>query len=441
MGERELRETFATRTGALLSLIGVAVGLGNVWRFPYMVGRFGGAGFVLVYTVAVLALGIPALMAENALGRRTRRGPVGAFARVGLPGGRQVGWFLFFVICAANAYYCNAVGWVLYETVRSVAALVGVSYSAGAALPPASGFDGGTFGRQLLFTAIVIVSCGFVLLRGLRRGIERASRWIMPVLGIVVLLLVVRTLTLPGAGDGVRWYLLRLGPESFRGSVLVAAIGQAFFSLALGGTFMVVYGSYLDRSARLAPLAGATAFGDLGAGLLAGLAIVPAVLALGLEPDGGPAMLFSTMPEVFARMPAGNVVALLFFGGLFAAAYLSAVAAFEVLVAGLVDNTRLERRRAVPLAGGIVFLLALPPMINLEIFVRWDLTFGSGMQTLGGLLAVLAFGWCLSRNEAMKEIGPGLPNWAAVWLYRWLRYAVPGVIVVVAAWWLWTEVL
>jgi len=435
------RETFTTRFGALMTMIGVAVGLGNVWRFPYMVGRYGGAGFVVIYIVAVIAVGVPALVAEWSIGRHTRLGTAGAYARAGLPFGRQIGWFLFFVVGAATAYYTNAVGWVLYQAVRELVAFGGIELRPSAVLPPDSGFDKTSFAVQLACTGAVVLSCTAVLIKGLRSGIERASRWIMPGLGVVVVLLVVRTLTLPGSWEGVQYYLLKFEPSEITGGVVVAALGQACFSLALGGTFMVVYGSYLGRDQSLATGAGLTAAGDLAAGLLAGLAIVPAVIALGFEPSSGPGLIFSTLPEVFARMPAGGLVGLMFFVGLFGAAYLSDVAAFEVLVAGVTDNTRLTRKSAVWLVAGGVSLLAIPPMINMRIFIPWDLTFGSGMQTLGALVAVVTFGWFLPRRVAFDEIGNGIPRIAALALYYWLRFVVPGAILLVGVWWFWSEVL
>ena len=435
------RELFTSRFGLLMTMIGVAVGLGNVWRFPYMVGKFGGAPFVAVYVVAVLLLGVPALMAEWALGRATRRGPVGAFAAAGLPFGRAVGWFFFFVVTAATAYYTNALGWVLFYATARLASGFGGGWDASVILPPDEGFDATSFVWQVCCTAVVIVACAQVLLRGLLAGIERASRWIMPLLLAIVLLLVLRSLTLPGAWEGVRWYVLKFDPGALSGGVMVAALGQAFFSLSLGGTFMVVYGSYLGGKRGLGRDAALTAGGDLAAGLLAGLAIIPAVIALGLEPDSGPGLLFDTLPRVFDAIPLGALFGTLFFVGLLGAAYLSDVAAFEVLVAGLTDNTSLKRRSAVWLMAGVVFLLALPPMVNMRIFVPWDLTFGSGMQTLGSLLAVVTVGWVMRRADALQQLGGTDPPFRIRLLYLWLRFVVPAAIVAVGVWWLLTDLL
>jgi len=435
------RETFGSRFGTIMTMIGVAVGLGNVWRFPYMVGKFGGAAFVLFYVVVAVAIGVPALMAEYALGRHTRRGTVGAFGAGGFPFGRQVGWFFFCVVIAATGYYTAVIGWVLYYALSQGAQALGFSLNAAAILPPDHGFVARSFLLQLACTAVVILACAMVLVKGLRAGIERASTIIMPVLFLILVVLVVRALTLPGAGEGVRWFIFKFRWADLTPRVMVAAIGHMVFSLSLGGTFMVVYGSYLSARENVARPAIWTVIGDTGTSLLAGLAIIPAVFALHMEPTQGPSLLFSTLPQVFAAIPLGWLFGLLFFAGLFGAGYLSDVAAFEVLVAGLTDNTRLTRTRAVWLMAGAVFLIAIPPTINNAIFVPWDLTFGSGMQTLGALLAVLTVGWCMHRSTALAALSAEGERPVPAWLFYWIRFGIPAGILTVGIWWLLSSVI
>ncbi len=421
-------------------MIGVAVGLGNVWRFPYMVGQFGGAAFVATYLAIAVLIGIPALMAEWALGRHTRRGTLGAFERAGLPGGRWLGWILFGAVTAAAAYYCVAVGWVLYHLLGQAATLLAIPLDASRVLPPESGFDAGSMARQVAMTGIVVLGCVGVLLQGLRAGIERVSRLVMPILLVILLVLIARSVTLDGAWEGIRWYLA-FEPSAIRGGVVLAALGQVVFSIGLGGTLMVVYGSYLNEADGLAGNALWTVAGDTGAGLLAGLAIFPAAFALGLEPGSGPGLIFSTLPEVFARLPAGAVFGTLFFGALLGAAYLSAVAALEVLVAGLTDNTSLSRRSATWTMAAVVMALALPPMVNLGVFVPWDLTFGSGMLTFGALVAAVTVGWSLDRGAALRALAGESTSRFWKLLHLWVRFVIPGAILAVGAWWLATEVL
>ncbi len=412
-----------------------------------MTGEFGGSAFVLAYLAAALLIGVPGLVAEWTLGRSTRRGPVGAFERAGLPGGRALGWLFFVTVTAATGYYANAIGWVLFHGVgQATAALSGAGSAAGSEiLPPATGFDGRSLLLQLGCTGAVLAAAGLVLRRGLRSGIEAASRWLTPLLFGTLLVLIVRALTLEGAGAGLDWYLLKFDPSGLGPGALLAAIGQAVFSLALGGTFMVVYGSHMGEDERLMANAGWTAVGDVGAGLLAGLAVFPAVFALGLEPAGGPDLVFSVLPRVFGEVPFGRVLGALFFLALGGAAFLSALAALEVLVGGLVDEAGLERRRAVPLVAGLVLVAAAPPMVNMEVFVPWDLTFGSGMQTFGALAALITVGWCMDRGAVLAAVarsgGAVGVGWRGTLLRLWVRWIVPAAILATGGWWLATEVL
>jgi neurotransmitter:Na+ symporter, NSS family len=434
------RETFASRFGVLMTMIGVALGIGNVWRFPYMVGRYGGAAFVVVYVLISLFIGVPALMGEWAIGRHARRGTVGAYAATGLRGGRALGWFLFVVVIAATAYYTNVIGWVLYYTAGEFASGLGRAWNSATVLPPKTGFSAPSLIAQAACTALVILSCAVVLVSGLQKGIERASRWITPLLAVLLLILLARSLTLTGAGTGVGWYLGKFSWREVTPTVVVAALGHAIFSISLGGTFMVTYGSYLGAGDDLGRSAAWTVGADTVSGLLAGLVIFPAVFAFGLEPSSGPTLLFETMPRVFDQMPVGWLFGALFFIGLLGAGYLSDVGAFEVLIAGLTDNTSLSRRRAVWLIAAVVFVVSLVPMINLRIFLRWDLTFGSGMQTFGALCAAVAAGWAMQRGVLLRQLGAGERGWRR-WVPLWLQWVVPGAILAVGIWWLLTDAL
>ncbi len=438
--DRTRRETFSSRFGGLMTIVGVSIGLGHVWRFPYMVGKFGGAAFVLFYILVSVVIGVPALMAEFALGRHTRRGPVGAFQRGGLPYGRYVGWFLFFVVTAATGYYSAVIGWVLYYTVGQVAALAHIPFDAAAILPPDHGFVLKSFLLQLVCTGIVLLACALVVLKGVRKGIEVVSIIVLPAMTIVTILVMIRTLTLPGAMAGVRWYLLEFRFSDLTANVMAAAIGHAIFALSLGGTFMVVYGSYLHADEPLARPAIWTVIGDTGSSLIAGLAVIPAVFSFGLQPASGPGLIFDTLPRVFAAMPAGWLFGALFFISLFGAGYLSDIGAVEVLVAGLTDNTRLTRTRSVWVMSLACFILAIPPSINNAVFVPWDLTFGSGMQTLGSLLAVVTVAWCLNRAAALKELFGAGEKPVPMWVFYWIRFGIPVIILGVGVYWLLTQV-
>jgi len=430
------RETFTSVFGLLMTMIGVAVGLGAVWRFPYMVGKFGGAAFVLFYMLVVCFIGIPALMVEWTLGRHTRLGPLGAYSKAGLPGGKIFGAFLFVIVLIATGYYSNAIGWVGYHAVGELAKVVRIDFKPELILPPQEGFNLTSFVLQLIMTALVIFFCAIVLNKGLRKGIEKTSKVIVPALFIILIVIIVRSITLPGAGEGLRWYIGRFRLNELTPSVMAAALGMAFFSMSLGGTFMVIYGSYLNKEAKILKMAVFTGLGAALAGILAGFAIFPAVFAFGLEPSSGPNLIFSTLPQTFSKMPAGWLFGTLFFFGLFGAAFLSDIAAFEVLVGGITDNTKISRKKAVWSVCVIVFFLAVPPMINFKIFVPWDLTFGSGMQVLGSLLAVLTAVWFIKRIELLKELSQGQKKPVPKFLYLWMKFAVPAAILFVGINWL-----
>jgi NSS family neurotransmitter:Na+ symporter len=245
---------------------------------------------------------------------------------------------------------------------------------------------------------------------------------------------------LPGAGEGIRW-LLAFDASSITPTVAIAALGQVVFSIGLGGTLMLVYGSYLGADANIRSDAIWTVVGDTGAGLLAGLAIFPAVFAFGMEPGSGPGLLFATLPQVFAQLPAGWIFGTLFFGGLSGAALLSGIAAYEVIVAGFTDTFGWSRRRATWTVYAVSMILAIPPMINLEIFVPWDLTFGSGGQTFGALVAVVTVGWVMNRATLLEQVAGDSPSVADRALIHWLRWVVPTAVMAAALWWLVTDVL
>lgn len=430
------RETFASFFGALMTMIGVAVGLGAVWRFPYMVGKFGGAAFVLFYMVIVFFVGMPALMAEWTLGRYTRRGTLGAYEKGKFPGGKYVGGFLFFIVFWATGYYTNAIGWVGFHALGEIANALGIKLNATAILPPQEGFNLTSFILQLMSTAFVILTCGIILIKGLRKGIEKISKVIVPALFFILLILIIRSVTLGGASEGIKWYIGGFQFSKLTPSVMAASLGMAFFSMSLGGTFMVIYGSYLDKKADISKNAVLTGIGASMAGLLAGFAIFPAVFSFGLEPASGPGLIFSTLPKTFDMMPLGWMFGLLFFVGLFGAAYLSDVAAFEVLVGGIADNTNIERKKAVLFICSICYVLAILPMINFKIFVPWDLTFGSGMQAFGSLLAVTTAAWCIKRSKALKELSQGRKKPFPMFLYWWMRIVIPIAILFVGINWL-----
>ncbi len=419
-----------------MSMVGVAVGLGNIWRFPYMVGKFGGSAFVLFYIVVVTFIGIPALIAEWTLGKRTRRGSLGAFALGGLPLGKYVGCFFFLVVFFAAAYYSNLLGWVLFHGIGEIASVFLKEFDPSLILPPETGCNLNSIILQVVFTSIVLVLCGLVVVRGINKGIEKISKIAIPSLLAIMLILLIYSLLLEDAEKGLKWYILSFRFEDLTGDVMAAALGQGIFSLSLGGTFMVIYGSYLDKETNIPKNAVYTASGDIFVGLLAGFIIFPVVFSCGLYPGSGPDLIFITLPEAFRLISGGWIFGFFFFAGLFAAAFLSNIAAIELLVGGILDNSSYQRKRVTLFVCLIILFLAFPSMINMDIFLKWDLTFGSGMQVVGSLLAVITVAWCFKRSEFIKEIGNEKNKHFLTILYWWLRLVIPAAIILVGIYWL-----
>ena len=418
-------ERFGTRFGSAMALIGVAVGLANIWRFPYMAGQYGGGAFVLIYLVFVAALGAPALIGEWSLGRLTRAGPGGAFTAIGMPGGRAIGALLFLTVFMATSYYTVVVAQVLFYAAR------------GGIVSEPEAFYARHFESitplNLGCTILVFAAMGAVAAFGVRRGVERLSRIAMPLVGIGLVAVAARSVSLPGALEGVR-YLLWPDLDQVSPATFLAALGQAFFSLSLGGTFFLAYGSYLPSGADLRRLAGSTILGDSGAAILGGLAVLPAAFALGIAPASGPPLLFFTLPRVFAAMPGGSWFGPVFFAALFLAAFLSALAALEVIVNSAVPWTGWSRRRVIITVIAVQIPLAMPSMVSAD-YLQWsDLLWGSTMQPIGSALTLIGLGYFVSRGRALAEAGRGASRPPGrLWLF-WIRRVIPAAIVAVLLW-------
>jgi NSS family neurotransmitter:Na+ symporter len=426
------RETFKSRFGSLMVLIGVAVGLANVWRFPYLAGKYGGAAFVLLYVVLNVLLGVPAIMAEWTLGRLTRQGPAGAFVSAGMPFGRAIGFLLFFTVFMAMTYYVLIVGQVLFYAGHILFGLT-------AGVDPVAFYQsklGGITFWNVAVTTVTFVGMGGVVYKGVRKGIEAISTVAMPLVFLSLLLVIVRSVTLPGAAEGLRFYLLP-DVSKIDGPTLLAAMGQVFFSLSLGGTFFLVYGSYLRDDENLAVTAVQTTLGDVVSALLAGLAVLPAVFAMGVEPTSGPALLFITLPAVFGAMPGGALAGGLFFATFYVASFLSAMAGMEVLVDGTHHYFGWSRGRAVVILVSLDLLLSLPSMASSEYLMWSDRIWGSTMQPVGSALALIALGWFVSRGRALAEVNRGSSiRVGELWIF-WIRWVIPISIVaiLVYGWW------
>ena len=404
-------------------MIGVAVGLGNVWRFPYMMGQYGGSAFLVVYVVFVLIFAIPAVTAEWSLGRYTRHGPIGAMQRAFGPFGKWLGYLLVLTVLIANSYYVVIVGNVAFSAFFAVS----TGFTADSIPTYTAGLDNGVL--QAMVAALVIGAALWVVHRGIGKGIERVSKLFVPVFGIIIITLIILALRLPGATAALKEFLApdfsQLTPTS-----LFAALGQAFFSLSLGGTFYLVYGSYLRDRENIPRTAIATGIGDASAALLASLFIVPAVLALGLNMQAGPLLIFETLPRMFAAIPAGRFIGTAFLIGLWMMAFLSTVAAFQVIVAAMTDSFKFSRIKAALIVGSVESLLMLPSALNPDIIGTLDLIFGSGMQMLGSGLTIVALFWGCDKAVAVTQIFGGRTDGIRRLYLVWLKWAVPATLAV-----------
>ncbi|MCK5858687.1 MAG: sodium-dependent transporter [Abyssibacter sp.] len=426
------REHWGSRFGFIMAAAGSAVGLGNIWKFPYETGANGGGAFLLLYLLFIVVFGASLILAEMVLGRASGQNPVGAFRSLG--GGRWplVGYLGVFTGFVILSFYIVIAGWTIAymgfmldgSLISGDAESIGAKFSAfisGGATP-------------VLLAGLFMVATVIVVLGGIGKGIERASKLLMPVLFVLLLVLIARSVSLPGAGEGLRFFLV---PDWSKvdGGTFTSAIGQAFFSLSLGMGALITYGSYLPKTTPMPGSAAIIVGLDTLVALLAGFMILPAVFAYGLDPAAGPGLTFVTLPVVFSQMPAGAIFGFVFFALLFVAALTSAVSLLEVVVTYLVDETRLTRRPAALIAGCICFGLGVPSSlsqgaVDIQIFGMDFLTAAASLTDLllpiGGLCTALFVGWKLGPKSVALVTNNGTQRFAlaTVWLFI-LRFVAP----------------
>ncbi len=424
------RGEWNSRVGFILATTGSAVGLGNIWRFPYVVGTSGGGAFVLVFTLIMFLIGIPLMMGELVLGRASHRNPVGAFKALApesswwLAGLLQVGAGILIL-----SYYSVIAGWSLayfFRTARG--GFLGLDNQmmaeefnslVGAGLQP------------LLWHAFFMVVVVVIVIGGISGGIERWSRILVPLFFLLILFMLYQVLQLPGAREGLVWFL-RPDISQLNMRILLGAIGQVFFSLSLGMGAVLTYGSYLSSEENIPENALYISLADLVLALLAGMIIIPAVFAFNLEPDAGPGLIFITLPAIFNQMPGGVLFGSIFFLFLSIAALTSAISLLEVVVSYLIDEWKLMRANAALLAGLAIFLLGIPSSLSqgrINIFILGysfldfaDLVASDIALPLGGLLLTIFIGWKWGRKEANKELHEFVL--AEAWGYL-IKYLIP----------------
>ncbi|WP_017244866.1 sodium-dependent transporter [Stutzerimonas stutzeri] len=437
------RGLWSSRWVFFLAATGSAVGLGNIWKFPYITGANGGGAFVLVYIACILTIGIPLLMAEVMIGRRGRQNPAGAMGRLAREAGasphwRKVGWLGAFTGFLILGFYLVVAGWALaYVPTALSGAFSGVDGQASGAL-----FEGllADPGRLALYGLAVLAATLLIVGLGVRDGLERALRLLMPGLFVLLLGLVGYAAV---AGDFAAALRFLFVPDfsqlSAKGVLL--ALGHAFFTLSLGCGAMMAYGSYLPEGTSIARTSLLVALADTVVALLAGLAIFPLVFANGLEPGAGPGLIFVTLPIAFGQMPLGQLVGGLFFIMLVLAAVTSTISLSEPGIAWLTERFGIRRGRAVLLTGSLLALLGTTCLLSFNhwaeyqlfgrtVFDTMDYLTANWLMPLGGLGTVLFTGWVLRRELVHEAVGIGRPGWFSLW-WNLLRYGTPVAIVLV----------
>ena len=443
------RELFGGRSAAIFALAGSAIGLGNIWRFPYMVGQTGGAAFIIIYLACCLLLSLPIFLAEAIIGHRTHAGTFGAMEQLA-PGTKWKWLGLLTVISplVILAYYSVVGGWSLDYLWRSLTGGFHVS-ELGTVSSAYGSFISSSWGPLLCHT-LFLGGCAAIVSAGVKSGIERFNKISMPLLFVLIVVIMIYSLTLPGASAGVE-YLLKPDFSKITPSAVAAAMGQSFFSLSLGVGTILTYSSYIHKREKILVTGLGTVGFDLLFALIAGFAIMPAVFAAGIEPGAGPGLIFETLPYIFAKMGASvpwlsAVVAVLFFVTIVFAAFTSAISMFEVGVAYLVEQRGQTRRRATLLIFGGTWLLgalcslsfgplAGVKLFDMSIFSFCDFLTSNFLMTFGGLLFVLFVGWKMDAAAVRDEFtcgGTARFNTAIFGAFRFLlRYIAPVAIVII----------
>lgn len=417
---------FASRFGFIMAATGSAVGLGNIWRFPFVAGENGGGAFLLPYIAAVLVLGLPVMIIEIRAGRGSGRGVVGAFEAASKRA-RPFGLIIAGASLLLLSYYLVVTGWA-------------IGYLGHGVVDQRPGFDTFTAGANSVwfFLAATALTGGIVVL-GVNKGIEASSRFLMPILVVVLVGLAVYGMTLPSRDAALRFFLSPDFAALSDPVVWIRAFGQAFFSVGVGMGVLITYGSYVPRGIDVTKSSVVVAFADTSIAILAGLVIFPLAFSFGSSPGSGPELAFDTLPRAFDSFgaPAGYLVAILFYAALSVAAITSAVALLETAVVSIVDVFRLRRVIGLGLVAGALLLMGLPSALSysgsgLVVLGRpfldvADALVGTLWLPVGVLVTVIVLGWLYRRNER-ESPGSSRLDRLTSWSARWL---VPSAIVVV----------
>jgi NSS family neurotransmitter:Na+ symporter len=442
----ENRAQWASKFGFIMAAAGSAVGLGNIWRFPYLTGENGGAAFVLVYICCVVLVSVPMLINEIAFGRLTAKNPVGAVQAMG--GNKLwvmlVGVLPLIVTFVVLSYYSTIAGWTVGYIFTSLFSIQ-TTFSEFIANPA----------LVIPLGAFVILATAFIVLGGVSGGIEKATKIMMPLLFVLLVVVILRSVTLPGAEKGIEYYLV---PDfsKINGRVILAALTQSFFSLGVGWGMMITYGSYLPKSQNIVSSSLWVGAMDTSVALLAGLMVFPAVFAFNQSPTEGPTLVFTVLANIFPQMPLGHIAGAFFFLLLFFAAITSTISMLEAPSAYLMDQKKWNRKKAAWTVAIVAFLVGIPSalstgaveslsIVHVDFFGTMktsvmdilDYLFGSLFMMLVVLSTCLFTGWFMKTDLLVDEIEQGMPAFKTgrilgiapykIWLFM-VRFICPAII-------------
>ena len=422
------REQWGSRFGFIMAAAGSAVGLGNIWKFPYLAGTQGGGAFLVVYLVIMASIGAALIMAEIAIGRSAKKNPVGAFRALGgklWPGVGVLGVITAFMILS---FYSVVGGWTLAYLVKSVA---GSLHSTQPDVLEAQ-FGGlvSAVWEPIFYHGVFMVMTICIVVAGVAEGIERSVKVLMPLLFVLLMVLVVRSVTLPGAWTGIEFFLV---PDwsYLTGDMVRAALGQAFFSLSLGLGAMITYGSYLDKDSNIPSASCWVVFLASLVGVLGGLLVLPAVFAFGMDPGAGPGLTFITLPAVFGAMIGGSVFQIFFFAMLLIAALTSSISLLAIPVAYFAEEYGLERKWSSLVVGLIIFMIGVPcslaqgiwsdyKLFGMNFFDLMVYTVDNYTLPIGGIFIGLFAGWVALAKVRLELCNHGRLTIRWMGVFTWL---------------------
>ncbi|MBO8131897.1 MAG: sodium-dependent transporter [Candidatus Marinimicrobia bacterium] len=439
------RERWSSKVGFVLASAGSAIGLGNIWKFPYLVGENGGAAFIFIYLLSVCIIGLPVLIAEILIGRTAQRNPVGSF-RVLTNGNKfwtLVGYMGIFAGFIILSYYNIIAGWSFGYFIESFRGSFNKLITPDQASEYFKILSNNPL-WTLLYHAIFMAFSTIIIFFGIKKGIEKSAKIMMPLLFILIIVLVIRGVTLIGSREGVN-YLIKIDLHRIDSKTFLMALGQAFFSLSLGMGALMTYGSYMSKEDNLPSSALNIVLLDTLVALVSGFMIFPALFAMGQEPNQGIALIFYILPVIFNSIPGGYIFRIFFFLLLSLAALTSTISLFEVVTSFAIDELKANRKKCVILIGLLVFVIGIPSGLSFSVFKNFkifgmtffeffDFIAANILLPTGGILISVFIGWYWGKEKAIRYLIQGVKRFPEPLLNCWfivVKYLAPVLILLV----------